>query len=77
MIYVFICSARENSFINITYCSRCSDNAAVKERMLISSTKDAIVKKLDGANGYQASDESDLEYKAVCDGVSKGKAKWN
>ena len=49
----------------------------VKERMLISSTKENIVKKLEGSTAYQANDESDLEYKTLCDGVSKGKAKWN
>ena len=35
------------------------------------------MKKLDGANAYQASDEQELEFKEVCDGISKGKAKWN
>ena len=55
----------------------CSDNANVTERMLISSTKSTLVKKLEGVNPYQASDEQELEYREVCGGVSKGKAKWN
>ena len=55
----------------------CSDNANVTERMLISSTKNTLEKKLEGVNSYQANDEQQLEYREVCDGISRGKAKWN
>jgi len=64
----------QNKVALITWCG---DNATVKERMLISSTKDTLVKKLEGANPHQASDQQELEYKEVCDSISKGKAKWN
>ena len=63
--------------LSIQFLLRCGDNATVKERMLISSTKDTLVKKLEGANPHQASDQQELEYKEVCDSISKGKAKWN
>ena len=55
---------------------RCSDSANVKQRMLHSSTKDALLKKLDGVVPYHASDDSDLDYKAAVTSVSKGKAVW-
>ena len=64
----------QNKVVLITWCS---DNANVTDRMLISSTKNTLEKKLEGVNSYKASDELELEYREVCDGISKGKAKWN
>jgi len=70
----YMTDTSQNKLVLITWCS---DNANVTERMLISSTKNTLVKKLEGVNSYKASDEQELEYREVCDGVSKGKAKWN
>ena len=64
----------QNKVVLITWCS---DTANVTDRMLISSTKNTLEKKLEGVTSYKASDEQELEYREVCDGVSKGKAKWN
>ena len=70
----YMTDTSQNKVALITWCS---DNANVTERMLISSTKNTLEKKLEGVNSYQASDEQELEYREVCNGVSKGKAKWN
>jgi len=70
----YMTDTSQNKLVLITWFS---DNANVTERMLISSTKNTLEKKLEGVTSYKASDEQELEYREVCDGVSKGKAKWN
>ncbi len=52
---------------------RCRDDAPVKDRMMISSSKDALKKAFDGVHYHlQANEESDLDYFEAARNVSKG-----
>ena len=55
--------------------TRCPNDAPVKERMLISSTKEALKKKLDGLQYVvQANDDDEVSFVEVVSAGSKGKA---
>lgn len=50
----------------VTYIMWCKDDSAVRQRMLISTSKDAIVKKLVGLHiKCEANDESEIQYEHV------------
>ncbi len=65
---------RQSIYQSKLFC-RCRDDAPVKLRMLISSTKDGIAKKLDGIqHRLQANDDGDLDFFENAKVVSKGQA---
>jgi len=59
----------------VTLITWCRDDAPVRERMMISSSKDALKKAFDGVHCHlQANDESDLDYFEAAKNASKGEA---
>ena len=68
--YATIIVTRPDKSTKIVLLTWCSNNAPVKKRMLISSSKDELRKKLNGVHYLiQASDEDDLSYAEVLKAV--------